>query len=448
MRVERRGRIIPFYLMINSRKLEEESLDKTKPYSISKHLVLEAYLRVKANRGAAGVDEETIEDFEKDRKNNLYRIWNRMSSGSYFPPAVRAVAIPKDNGKTRLLGIPTVSDRVAQTVVKMQLEPKVEPKFHQDSYGYRPKKSAIEAVGQARKRCWRNDWVIDLDIRGFFDNLDHELVMKAVRHHTDCPWILLYVERWLKAAVEMEDGTQVARDRGTPQGGVISPLLANIFMHHAFDDWMRRQFPQVPFERYADDVLAHCSSEEQAKRVLEAITIRLGECKLEVNAEKTRIAYCKDEDRPGSHEWERFDFLGFTFQPRLAKNKYGKHFVSFLPAISDKAAKAIRQEIRSWRMHLRSDKNLDDLARMFNARVQGWINYYGNFYKSAMYPTLKNIERYLIRWATRKYKRLQGHKTRAKRWLGRIARREPKLFAHWRLGLRSCAGLSDGSRMS
>lgn len=419
------------------RKLREEPSNKTKPYDISKYVVYWAYQRVKANKGAGGVDGESIEEFDKDWKNKLYRIWNRMSSGSYFPPAVRAVAIPKDNGKTRILGIPTVSDRIAQTVVKMMLEPLVEPVFHEDSYGYRPGKSAIQAVGQARKRCWRYNWVVDLDIKGFFDNLDHDLVMKAVRHHTKCQWIILYIERWLKAPLETEEGIPTSRDRGTPQGGVISPLLANIFMHYAFDSWMRRQNPQIPFERYADDAVTHCSSQVQAEQLLKAITERLKECKLEVNAEKTRIVYCKDADRPKFHEHERFDFLGFTFRPRLAKNKHGKVFVSFLPAVSDKAAKAIKKEIRSWRIHARSDKSLADIARMFNAKVQGWINYYGNYYKSAMYPFLMNIERNLVRWATRKYKKLKGHNTRARHWLGGIAQREPKLFAHWRIGLKS-----------
>jgi RNA-directed DNA polymerase len=289
----------------------------------------------------------------------------------------------------------------------------------------------------ARKRCWKYDWVIDLDIRDFFGRLNHELAMKAVRHHTDEKWIHLYVERWLKAPVEQEDGSLLSRDRGTPQGGVVSPLISNIFMHHAFDDWMRRNFPHVPFERYADDGVAHCTSYRQAKMVLEAIQQRLRECGLELHPEKTRIVYCKDSDRQGSHENERFDFLGFTFRPRLSKNKWGKGFVNFTPAISDKAAREIRREIKSWRMHLRSDKTLTDLARMFNAQVQGWINYYGSFYKSELYPILRNIENILIRWARRKYKRLKGHQTRAKHWLGRIARREPKLFAHWRLGLTS-----------
>lgn len=415
-------------------------LNKTKPYSISKKSVVAAWERVKANKGSYGVDEETIEAFEQNLKGNLYKIWNRMSSGTYFPPAVKAVEISKSDGQKRMLGIPTVADRVAQAVVKLYLEPIVEPKFHEDSYGYRPGKSAGEAVGVARRRCWRQDWVIDLDIKGFFDNLDHELVMKAVKFHTQEKWIHLYVERWLKAPMQKEDGTLIQRGKGTPQGGVISPLLANIFMHHAFDDWMRRHFPNVKFERYADDGIAHCQTLEQAKEVLEAIKIRLKECGLELHPIKTKIVYCKDSDRRGSYENESFDFLGYTYRPRLSKNKMGKTFVNFTPAVSNKAAQKIRKEIRGWKLHLRSDKDLTDLARIFNSKVQGWVNYYGQYYKSAMYPFLRNIERNLIRWATRKYKRLRGHKTRAKFWLGRISKREPNLFVHWRLGLGSPVG--------
>jgi RNA-directed DNA polymerase len=414
-------------------------MKKTRPFDISKQVVYQAYLRVKANGGSSGIDEQSIEEFEKDLKKNLYKIWNRMSSGTYFPPPVKTVLIPKkDKGaKPRKLGVPTVSDRIAQTVAKLYLEPIVEPKLHEDCYGYRPGKSAIQAVGVARKRCWKYNWCIDLDIVGFFDNLDRELILKAVRYHTDIKWISLYIERWLKAPIQSEDGTLVYRDKGTAQGSAISPLISNIFMHHAFCDRMRRNFPTVPFEVYADDALVHCRSKKEAERMLKAIEGRLKQCKLELHPEKTKIVYCKDADRRGSHEHERFDFLGYTFRPRLSQNRMGKHFVNFSPAISDNAIKAIKKTIRSWRIHLRPDKSLEDIARMFNVKVQGWINYYGNYYKSAMYPCLRNIERSLIRWAMKKYKRLRGHKTRAKLWLGRIARREPKLFAHWRLGLKS-----------
>ena len=401
-----------------------------------------AWERVKANKGSAGVDGESIADFEQNLKDNLYKIWNRMSSGSYFPPAVKAVEIPKVgvNKGSRKLGIPSVSDRVAQAVVKLHLEPIVEPKFHEDSYGYRPKKSALDAVGIARKRCWHHNWTIDLDIKGFFDNLDHKLMMKAIRFHTKEKWIHLYAERWLKAPIQNKDGSLEERSRGIPQGGVASPLLANIFMHHAFDDWMQRNFPSIRFERFADDGLLHCKSLRQAKMILDKVKIRLKECGLELHPDKTKIVYCKDVDRKGSYEQEKFDFLGYTFRPRLSKNKHGKTFVNFTPAISNTAANRIRKEIRSWRIHLRSDKSLTDLARMFNSKVQGWVNYYGRYYKSAMYPFLRNMERNLIRWVKRKYKRFKRHTRRARCWLGRIRKREPKLFVHWRLGLGSPVG--------
>jgi RNA-directed DNA polymerase len=417
----------------------EEPLDKTKPFNISKHVVWEAYLRVKANQGAAGIDEQSIADFEKDVKNNLYKIWNRMSSGSYFPPPVRTVTIPKSNGGQRKLGIPTVGDRIAQMVVKLYLEPEVEGHFHPDSYGYRPGKSALDAVGQARERCWKYDYVIDLDIKGFFDNLAHSLIMRAVKKHTNSEWILLYIERWLKAPVQLESGTLVNRDRGTPQGSVISPLLANLFMHHAFDQWMREHHPYAPFERYADDAVIHCTSEQQAKYVLTAIAKRLAQCKLELHPEKTKIVYCKDGKRKGSSEHECFDFLGFTFRPRLSKDRKGRYFVNFSPAISAKAGKAISGTIRSWRLHLRSNRTLEELAAMVNPRVQGWINYYGSYYRSAIHQHLRQLEAYLVGWAIRKYKRFKRHESWASTWLGRIAKREPGLFAHWRLGLRSVA---------
>lgn len=412
-------------------------MDKTKPFDISKHVVWEAYLRVKANKGAAGIDEQSIADFERELKNNLYKIWNRMSSGSYFPPPVRTVSIPKSGGGLRKLGIPTVGDRIAQMVVKLYLEPEVEGHFHPDSYGYRPGKSALDAVGQARERCWKYDYVIDLDIKGFFDNLEHSLIMRAVKKHTNSEWMLLYIERWLKAPIQLEDGTQVERDCGTPQGSVISPLLANLFMHHAFDKWMQENHPYAPFERYADDVVVHCKSEQQAKYVLTAIAKRLAQCKLELHPEKTRIVYCKDGKRKGSYEHERFDFLGFTFRPRLSKDKKGRYFVNFSPGISDKAGKTISGRIRSWRLHLRSDRTLEELAQMVNPRVQGWINYYGSYYRSAIRQHLRQLEAYLVRWAIRKYKRFKRHKSWASAWLGRIAKQATGLFAHWRLGLRS-----------
>jgi len=415
-------------------------LSEAKPFCISKRVVWEAYQRVKANKGAAGVDEESLTDFEKDLKNNLYKLWNRMSSGSYFPPPVRAVDIAKKDGGQRRLGIPTVTDRIAQMIAKIYFEPEVEPYFHADSYAYRLGKSAIQAVGVARKRCWHYNWVLDLDIKGFFDNIDHELMMRAVRKHTDCKWLLLYIERWLKAPIRMPDGSLADREKGTPQGGVVSPLLSNLFLHYAFDEWMRRNHPGIPFERYADDAIVHCQTEKQAKWIRIEIEHRMGQCHLELHPQKTRIVYCKDDDRKESYPNESFDFLGFTFRPRKSKNRWGKYFINFSPAVSNRAVKEMRQRLRKWRLHLRSDKGLKDLARMLNPTLQGWMNYYGSFYKSALYPVFINLNCTLTRWATRKYKRLRGHRRRATHWLGRIAQQEPGMFAHWKWGLHPAAG--------
>ena len=416
-------------------------MGKAKPYNISKKVVWEAYKRVKANGGAAGVDGQTMADFEKDLKGNLYKLWNRMSSGSYFPPPVKLVEIPKGDGSKRPLGIPTIADRIAQTTVKMYLEPIVEPKFHPDSYGYRPGKSALDAVGMVRKRCWRRDWVIDLDIKGFFDNLDHELMMRAVEHHTDIPWLILYVKRWLEAPMQQPDGTLTERKAGTPQGGVASPLLANLFMHHAFDDWMRRHFPRVQFARYADDAVVHCVSKEEAEYVLRSVRERLLHCGLELHPEKTKLVYCKDDDRRGEFENISFDFLGYTFQPRRARNRRGKFFVSFLPAISNKAAKRIRATIRNWRIAAtRNNQSLEDLARLTDPYVRGWMNYYGRFYRSKCVQVLRYLGDVLVRWAQRKYKRFRRRERAATHWLGRIAKRDPNLFVLWKLGIRPAAG--------
>jgi RNA-directed DNA polymerase len=416
------------------------SLPESKPFLISEHSVLEAWKRVKANQGAAGIDEESIQDFEHKLKDNLYRIWNRMSSGSYLPPPVKTVAIPKTGGGERKLGIPTVADRVAQMVVKMHLEPKIEPLFHPDSYGYRPFKSAHDAVGQARKRCWKYDWVLDLDIKGFFDNIPHGLLMRAVRKHAPEKWVVLYVERWLKAPAQNEQGQLTTREKGTPQGGVASPLLANLFLHYGFDAWMARKNPSIPFERYADDAIVHCRTKKEAESLREAIILRMAECGLELNLQKTKIVYCQDTDRRGTHEHEKFTFLGYEFRPRRARNHRGKYFVSFLPAISDKAAKAIREEIRGWKLQLRSDKSLEDLARMFNPILRGWMQYYGKYYRSMLHPVFRSLNRRLVRWACRKYKKLRDHQRRATHWLRRISIRSAQLWAHWQIGVKVAIG--------
>jgi RNA-directed DNA polymerase len=416
-------------------------MPEAKPYMISKQLVWEAYQRVRANRGAAGVDGQTLAAFEKDLKGNLYKVWNRMSSGSYLPPPVRLVEIPKDSGGIRPLGIPTVADRVAQTVVKMVLEPILEPLFHPDSYGYRRGRSALDAVGMARKRCWDADWVIDLDIKAFFDSISHELVERAVAYHTKLPWVRLYVARWLRAPLQRPDGTLAERTKGTPQGGVVSPLLANLFLHYAFDQWMHRTFPMVPFERYADDGLVHCRSERQAREVLNAIRGRFEQCGLELHPVKTKIVYCKDDDRPGDYEHIKFDFLGYTFQPRRAKNRWGKFFVSFLPAISMKAAKEIRKTIQEWRMAAtRNNQELEDLARLVNPVVSGWMNYYGRYYRSRCVQVLRYLNEALAAWVRRKFTRYRRRERASMHWLGRLARRDTKLFILWRLGVIPEAG--------
>jgi RNA-directed DNA polymerase len=416
----------------------EEPITKTKPFSISKQVVWDAYRRVKANQGAAGVDGQSIKDFEIGLKDNLYKIWNRMSSGSYFPPPVRTVDIPKGDGRSRRLGIPAVSDRVAQMVVKMYLEPDVEPIFHPDSYGYITGKSALDAVGVVRKRCWWYNWVIDLDIQGFFDNIDHELMMHAVKKHTASKWMLLYIERWLKAPARLADGSLSERDKGTPQGGVISPILANIFLHHVFDAWMRINHPSVPFARYADDIIVHCRTKAQVQVMLKFIERRLARCKLQLHPEKTKIVYCKDERRPGSYKHESFDFLGYSFRPRLCKGR--SCFVGFTPAVSRSSIKRMGDAIRGWKLQRWSSSSLEDIARRINPVIRGWLNYYGKYYRSAVYPMLRQLQNALVRWAMRKYKRFRGHWLKACHWLGRFARREPNMFASWEFGYRPSAG--------
>ena len=318
-------------------------MQEAKPYSISKKAMIETYQRVKANKGTYGVDEQSIEDFERRLNNNLYKIWNRMSSGTYFPKPVKAVAIPKKNGGTRILGIPTVEDRIAQMVAKLYFEPCVEPIFYEDSYGYRPNKSAIQALEATRTRCWRKDWVLEFDIRGLFDNIRHDYLMKMVKKHTKEKWIILYIQRWLTAPFQMEDGTIVGRKSGTPQGRVISPVLANLFLHYVFDDFMVKEFPTISWARYADDGIAHSVSQKQAKYLRRRLEQRFQSYGLELNQEKTRTVYCKNDDRRGNHENIFFDFLRYTFRPRHAKNRYGKFFTNFLPAISEKSKESHTQ---------------------------------------------------------------------------------------------------------
>jgi group II intron reverse transcriptase/maturase len=403
-----------------------------KPFAVPKLVVWEAWRRVKANKGAPGVDSQDIDQFEADLGDNLYKIWNRMSSGSYFPPPVKAVEIPKPHGDgVRVLGVPTVADRVAQTTVAMFMEPVLEPRFHQDSYGYRPKKSAHDALRVCRERCWKYDWVIDLDVQKFFDEVPWDLVVKAVRAVTDCRWVLLYIERWLAAPLVRPNGAVGERCKGTPQGSAVSPVLANLFMHYAFDLWMVREFPGCPFERYADDAIVHCKTRRQAEHVLSGLAGRMQEVGLRLHPDKTRIVYCKDGQRREQHEHTSFTFLGYAFRARGARSK-GRNFTGFLPAISPEALTAKSVELRKMRIHRRTDLSLDDLARWLNPIVSGWINYYGRFYRSALNPLLRRINAYLRRWVGRKYKRLRTRK-RYDRWLAGLLSRQPGLFIQWRL---------------
>jgi RNA-directed DNA polymerase len=409
-------------------------MDKAKPFGISKRAVWEAYRRVKENRGAAGVDHQSLEDFGQDLSNNLYKLWNRLASGSYFPPPVLMVEIPKAHGGMRVLGVPTVTDRIAQMVVKQAFEPCVEPYFHQDSYGYRPDKSALQAVGVTRRRCWRYDYVLEFDIKGLFDAIDHTLLLRAVDKHTDCRWARLYIERWLKAPFQQADGGLVERERGTPQGGVVSPVLANLFLHYVFDKWMEREFPDNPFARYADDAVVHCRSEAQARYLKARLERRLRECKLELHPDKTQIVCCHVGKQQNTQVAKKFDFLGYCFRPRLVRNRYGKLFVSFTPAISPHSAKKIRQQVRSWRLHYRSNQSLEDIARAVNPVIRGWVNYYGAYQRSTLLRVLHHIDYQLVKWVKWKYKKKGNYSKRAIRWIGLVALHQPTLFAHWSLG--------------
>ena len=406
---------------------------KVKSFEISKHLIVQAWRKVEVNAGASGVDGVSISEFRSEVRDNLYKVWNRMSAGSYMPGPVRAVEIPKDHGAgVRVLGVPNVADRVAQTAVAILLEEKLEPIFHRDSYGYRPGRSALDALEVARRRCWRQDWVVDMDIRAFFDSVPHDLMMKAVAHHTDQRWVLLYVERWLKAPMMMPDGSIVPREKGTPQGSPISPVLANLYMNYAFDRWMDREFPDCLFERYADDCVVHCDTEQQARRVVTAIRERLGSLGLELHPEKTKVVYCKDGRRRRTSEHTSFDFLGYTFRARVVRGRRG-FFVGFNPAMSGKARKAVSTQIRGWHLNRRSGKDLSDLASEINPQVRGWANYYGRFYRSTLYSLARRIDEHLVRWAMQKYKRLRGSPKRAWAWLNAVRQRQPTLFAHWRI---------------
>src|SRR3954466_8885025 len=432
---EQRDRIRWLHSQDNWR--QEDAMNATdKPFSIDKKLVYEAYKAVKANAGAAGVDRQTIEQFDANLRDNLYKIWNRMSSGSYFPPPVRAVSIPKKNGGQRILGVPTVADRVAQMVVKMVIEPDLDSTFLPDSYGYRPGKSALDAVGATRKRCWEYDWVLEFDIKGLFDNIDHTLLLRAIRKHVKCKWAILYLERWLTAPMVLADSTRVERTRDTPQGGVVSPVLANLFLPYAFGLWMVRTHPDLPWCRYADDGLVHCRTEQEAEALKVDVPARLAECRLELHPTKTKIVYCKDEKGNGTYPDTKFDFLGYCFRPRLVRSsRDGKLFWGFNPAVSPSALKDMRTTIRDLGLLHQIQLSLEEIARQINPLLRGWIEYYGRYAPSALSPLLRYVNQRVLAWVMRKYKGFRAYKVRASRFLQQLARDRASLFVHWRTGM-------------
>ena len=408
---------------------------KGKTVPITSQQVLAAWQKVKAAKGSAGIDGKTISEVATNLNKELYQLWNRMASGSYHPMAVKTVAIPKWDGSQRKLGIPTVKDRVAQQVVKEVLEPKLEEVFHPDSYGYRPNKSAYQAVVKCSRRCMECSWVVDLDIKGFFDNLDHELLMKALEKHTNQQWVKNYVKRWLKAPVTDEKGEAYKQpDKGIPQGGVISPLLANLYLHYAFDKWMDYQFPEVSFERYADDIIIHCKTKQQAVEMLDAIKERMKACKLELHPKKTKVVYCKQESREGKHPIVSFDFLGYRFQPRKVKKRNGTYRLGYGPAISTKAMKHMIQTFRKLKIHRATSHELDHIAHQLASKLQGWINYFGKYRKWAMYPVFRSLNDRLVKWLMNKYKRYRNRLSQARSKLKQLAADYPNLFVHWSYG--------------
>lgn len=410
--------------------------EQHKSQPISKLQVNEAFRRVKANKGSSGVDGITIEQVAANPRKYLYPLWNRMSSGSYFPKPVRQVLIPKGNGKMRPLGIPTIVDRVAQQVIATELEAVVEKHFHPNSYGYRPNKSAHEAIEQCRISCMQYSWVIDLDIKGFFDNIDHELLMKAVRHYTQEKHILLYVERWLQAPVQLADGTiKHPEGRGTPQGGVISPVLANIFPDIVFDKWITKESPNNPLERYADDIAIHCRNIKEALRLLEKIKARFSDCKLELNQEKSKIVYCRSNQKrqpPFKVRYQKFDFLGYTFKPRVVKER-GKLKMGFSPAISQKSRSRIAAELKAMDLHRWVHFPISKIAELLRLKTIGWINYYGKFRMSEMRKVFRLLHVRLVKWIRNKYRRFRKQRWYAAyKFLQRISKDYPSLFVHWK----------------
>ena len=436
MELERRVGIIQLELPLTTSVKGRRTKGVTaKGIPITRSMVWQAYKKVRKNKGSGGVDGKSLKAYSKDLENNLYNLWNRLTSGSYFPKAVKQVSIPKRDGSQRKLGIPTIADRIAQQVIKDHLESRFEKEFHKDSYGYRPLKSAHQALEEVRKNVWKRDWVIDMDIKGFFDEVSHDLLMKALKRHVPENWVLMYIIRWLEAPIETETKERVYREgKGTPQGGVISPLLANLFLHYVFDKWIEKTFPNLKFVRYADDIIVHCTTEKEAEQVLETIKSRMAECQLRLHEEKTKIVYCKKYKKQSASKTVKFDFLGFSFQPRPSAMKKGGMFLGYDCAISQSSKNKIISEIRSTKFHLWTNRSIEEIAEFFNAKILGWINYYGKFRKYRLGSVFRIFERRLIEWARRRYKRFKRSYKKASKWFSRFKKNNNKLFAHWERG--------------
>ena len=410
--------------------------NETKSIPVSKEQVWLAYKKVKANQGSAGVDQISMEEFDANRSKHLYKLWNRLASGSYFPPPVKEVEIPKKDGKVRKLGIPTIADRVAQMVVKEYLEARFEKIFSPNSYGYRPEKSAHQALEKVRQNCRKTDWVIDLDIKGFFDNIDHERLMLAVQKHVPEKWCLLYIQRWLTMPVQTKSGELIQKQgKGTPQGGVISPLLANLFLHYAMDKWLEQNHPKVEYVRYADDAILHCRTKTEAEQTLAALDERMKACGLELHPEKTKQVYCRDYRRQDTYETVKFDFLGYSFQPRSTKSKQtGKLFLGFDCAISISSKKRIADKLEDLKIDRLNFKSIVGVALYLEPFIRGWINYYGKYRITELKPVFLLLRQRLVWWARKRYKRYKTNMVKAYRWLDRVQKQFPNLFYQWRYG--------------
>ena len=410
--------------------------NETKSIPVSKEQVWLAYKKVKANQGSAGVDQISMEEFDAQRSKHLYKLWNRLASGSYFPPPVKEVEIPKKDGKVRKLGIPTIGDRVAQMVVKEYLEARFEKIFSPNSYGYRPEKSAHQALEKVRQNCRKTDWVIDLDIKGFFDNIDHERLMLAVQKHVPEKWCLLYIQRWLTMPVQTKSGELIQKQgKGTPQGGVISPLLANLFLHYAMDKWLEQNHPNVEYVRYADDAILHCRTKTEAEQTLAALDERMKACGLELHPEKTKQVYCRDYRRQDTYETVKFDFLGYSFQPRSTKSKQtGKLFLGFDCAISISSKKRIADKLEDLKIDRLNFKSIVGVALYLEPFIRGWINYYGKYRITELKPVFLLLRQRLVWWARKRYKRYKTNMVKAYRWLDRVQKQFPNLFYQWRYG--------------